>query len=205
MAARSPYRRPRRGPALVIVALLVLAGAFVIDGGGLEGLGADGSDGGRTAGGAPSESATPTVPAELDDLLGDAVANDDGSVTVTLDKVETTGLVEDALAQAPSQQISDVTVDVAEPPDDVGGRLVVDGRLDEPPLPVTAVVDLEIVDARLRPTVRDLSMGPLPLSDDTRADLTHELRSLASVADDQLALDDLSTVDGELVLSGRPR
>jgi hypothetical protein len=126
-------------------------------------------------------------------------------VSVTLDEAETAGLVAEALARAPSQQISDVTVEVAEPPGDAGGRLVVDGRLDDPPLPVTVVVDLQVVDTRLRPTVRDLSVGPLPLSDDTRADLTNDLRSLAGVADGQLALDDVSTVDGELVLTGRPR
>jgi hypothetical protein len=205
MAGRSPYRRPRRGRALLVVVALGLAGAFVISGAGLEGLGDDGSGGEPATRGALSESAEPTVPAELDGLFGDAVANGDGSVTVTLDEAETAGLVQQALAQAPSQQISDVTVEVAEPPADVGGRLVVDGRLDEPPVPVTAVVDLQVVDTRLRPTVSNLSMGPLPLSDDTRADLTNELRTLAGVADDQLALEDLSTVDGELVLTGRPR
>jgi hypothetical protein len=203
MTARSPYRR--RGRALLVVALLGLAGAVVIFGGGLEGRGADEVDAAPASGAGPSEPPASAEVAELGNLLGDAVANGDGSVTVTLDEADTANLVARALDQAPSQQLSDVTVEVAEPPADVGGRLVVDGRLDEPPLPVTAVVDLEVVETRLRPTVSDLSMGPLPLSDDTRAELTNELRTLASVADDQLALDDLSTVDGELVLTGRPR
>lgn len=198
MTATWGHHRRRR--ALLVVALLVTAGVFVLVSGGMPAQPSPST----------SASAEPTAPAEttpaaVGEVLDGAEANPDGSVTVSLDAGETAGLVASALARAPAQPLRVVSVDLVEPEGDADGRMVVVGRLDEPSLPVEAVIDLRVVDETVRPTVQDVRVGPVPLPPGTREDINQQVRQLALVADDQIAVEDLSTAGGALVLTGRPR
>lgn len=195
-AAPRRYRR-RRGRALAVVGLLLVAGAYLLFAGA-----ADRSP--RRTG--ADATATPAVAAvRIDDVLDDAVTNPDGSVTVTLDRAETSGLVAAALERAPSQPLHDVSVELVDPEGDAAGRMIVDGRLQDPSLPVEAVVDLRVVDDAVRPTVRDLRVGPVPVPAGVAADINRQVQQLALVADERIAVEDLSTIDGALVLTGRRR
>jgi len=191
--------RHRRGRALLAVGLLVVAGVVVL------------ATAGRppARGGAPNAaSSDPTAgasPLAVEDLLDRTVANPDGSVTVTLDDHEAAGLVASALARAPSRPLRDVSVDLVAPEGDADGRMVVAGRLDEPSLPVEAVVDLRVVGDAVRPTVTDVRVGPVPLPADVRLELNRQVDRLALVAEDRLTIRELSTTDDALVLTGRPR
>lgn len=206
MSAQPPsqYGRGRRARALVMITLLFCAGAYVVA---VGGIGAEGSDGTSVvAPASPSPAPAPTsAPLDLEGVPGRAVANPDGSVTVTLSERETGDLVAEALAQAPAQQLSDVAVELRAPPADADGQIVVDGRLDDPPLPVRAVVDLDVVQAQVRPTVRDLRVGPLPLTGAIRDDLNRQLVELALVGEGRLTIDALATDGDRLVVTGRPR
>jgi hypothetical protein len=194
-------RHPRRrGRALLLVALLVAAGVVVLVTGGIP-LAPSGS----TSASAEQTSPADAPPVSVDKVLDRAETNPDGSVTVSLDADETTGLVASALARAPAQPLRDVSVDLVEPEGDADGRMVVAGRLADPSLPVEAVVDLRIVDDTVRPTVRDVRVGPVPLPAGTREDINRQMRQLALVAEDQIAVEGLSTAGGSLVLTGRPR
>lgn len=199
MTASWGHHRRRR--ALLAVALLVAAGVFVLVSGGVVPAQPSPSTSASAEPTAPAE----TTPAAVDEVLDGAEANPDGSVTVSLDAGETTGLVASALARAPAQPLRVVSVDLVEPEGDADGRMVVVGRLDEPSLPVEAVIDLRVVDEAVRPTVRDVRVGPVPLPPGTREDINQQVRQLALVADDQIAVEDLSTAGGALVLTGRPR
>jgi len=192
--------RRRRGRAGLVVALLVAAGVVVLLTGGIP----------LAPGGSTSASAEPTPPIDttpvtVDEVFDRAVTNPDGSATVSLDAEETAGLVTSALARAPAQSLRDLSVDLVEPEGDADGRMIIAGRLDEPSLPVEAVVDLRVVDDAVRPTVRDVRVGPVPLPAGTREDVNRQMRQLALVAEDQIAVEDLSTSGDVLVLTGRPR
>lgn len=191
----------RRRRALLVVALLVAAGAIVLVTGGIP-L----APGGATTSASAEPTSTPdTTPVTVDEVLDRAETNPDGSVTVSLDDDETAGLVASALARAPAQRLRDVSVDLVEPEGDADGRMVIAGRLDEPSLPVEAVVDLRVVDDAIRPTVSDVRVGPVPLPPGAREDIDQQVRQLALVAEDRIAVEDLSTTGGALVLTGRPR
>jgi hypothetical protein len=193
---RTPYRR-RRGRAIVVVVLLAVIGAYVLL------RSADGQSGrpvGATAGATPTASIS-----TVDDLLARAKTNPDGSQTVTLDQGETAGLVAGALERAPSQPLRDVSVDLVAPEGQAAGRMIVAGRLTDPSLPVEAVVDLQVVDAVVQPVVRDVRVGPLPLPARAREDINRQVQELALVADEWIAVEELSTEDDRLVLTGRLR
>ncbi|HSJ44035.1 MAG TPA: hypothetical protein VK923_05050 [Euzebyales bacterium] len=198
MTVTGGRRRPRRGRALLLVALLAIVGGVVLVTGGIP-LAPSGSTSPEPASSAGATAVT------VDNVLDQAKTNPDGSVTVSLDADETTGLVASALARAPEQPLRDVSVDVVEPEGDADGRMVVAGRLDDLSLPVEAVVDLRIVRDVVRPTVRDVRVGPVPLPSGTREDINRQVRQLALLADDQIAVEDLSTAGGSLLLTGRPR
>jgi hypothetical protein len=198
--AGGPDSRRWRRRAVLVVALLVAAGAVVLVSGGIP----------LVAGGSTSASADPTssadiTPMTVEEVLDRAVPNPDGSVTVSLDARETTGMVASALARTPTQPLRDVSVDLVEPEGDADGRMVVAGHLDEPSLPVEAVVDLHVVDDAVQPTVRDVRVGPVPLPAGTREDINRQVRELALVAEGRIAVEDLSTAGDALVLTGRPR
>ena len=198
MTVTGGRRRPRRGRALLLVVLLAIVGGVVLVTGGIP-LAPSGSTSAEPASSAGATAVT------VDNVLDQAKTNPDGSVTVSLDADETTGLVASALARAPEQPLRDVSVDVVEPEGDADGRMVVAGRLDDLSLPVEAVVDLRIVRDVVRPTVRDVRVGPVPLPSGTREDINRQVRQLALLADDQIAVEDLSTAGGSLLLTGRPR
>lgn len=195
MTVRRDRARRSRGRALLVIALLVIAGVVVL----------------ATVGGPPARGRSPSTasadpsPLVVDDLLDRAQPNPDGSVTVTLDDEDAAALVAAALARAPNRPLRDVAVDLVAPDGDADGRLVVAGRLDEPSLPVEAVVDLRVVDAAVRPTVTDVRVGPVPVPAGTRKDINRQIRGLALVAEDRFTVQELSTVDGALVLTGRAR
>ena len=162
-------------------------------------------DGGAsTTSDAPASSPAPTS-VTVADVLDRAETNPDGSVTVSLDDDETAGLVASALTRAPRQPLRDVGVDLLPPEGDADGRLLVTGRLEQPSVPVEAVVDLRVVDRTVRPTVQDVSIGPVPVPAGVREDIDRQVRELALVADDQLAVEELTTTQDTLVLTGRPR
>lgn len=190
----------RRGRALLVVGLLLALGAAVL----LAGGRVLGPDGPLATSDDPSDVAS-AAPVDVDDLMDDAVTNPDGSVTVSLDDDQAAGLVASALTRASGRSLRDVSVDLVEPEGRADGRLLVRGRLDEPALPVDAVVDLHLVDDAVRPTVRDVSVGPVPVPPGTREDLNRQIGQLALVAEDQLTVEQLSTSDGVLELRGRPR
>lgn len=201
MTVTETPRRRRRGPVLLVVTLLLVAAVYALSA----------NDPGDAAGttatttnqpqGSPAED-----PAAVDAAVDRAVdaAADGGTVTVSLTEGETAGLVANALERAP-QQVNDVTVDLVDPPDDAGAdvRMVVDGRLDQPALPVRAVVDLEVVDARVVGVVNDLRVGPLPVTGAVRDDVNRQLRELSVVADDAFDVDAIATDGDELVVRGR--
>lgn len=190
----------RRGRALLVVGLLLALGAAVL----LAGGRVRAPDGPLATSDDPSDVAS-AAPVDVDDLMDDAVTNPDGSVTVSLDDDQAAGLVASALTRASGRSLRDVSVDLVEPEGRADGRLLVRGRLDEPSLPVDAVVDLHVVDDAVRPTVRGVSVGPVPVPPGIREDLNRQIRQLALVADDQLTVEQLSTSDGVLELTGRPR
>lgn len=196
--AQGGGRHPRRR-ALLVIGLLVVAGVVV-----LATAGRPPARGGspNAASSDPTDGASPLA---VDDVLERAVANPDGSVTVTLDDDEAAGLVASALARAPNRPLGDVSVDLVAPEGDADGRMIVAGRLDEPSLPVEAVVDLRVVDDAVRPTVTDVRVGPVPLPAGVRRELDRQVARLALVAEDRLTIRELSTADDALVLTGRPR
>lgn len=200
-ATETPRRTRRRGPVLLAFTLLLAAAVYALSSGG------PGDAAGPTAtattppqGSSPADSAA--VDAAVDRAVDAAAAG--GTVTVTLSESETAGLVANALERAP-QQVNDVAVDLVDPPADAGAdvRMVVDGRLDQPALPVRAVVDLEVVDARVVAVVDDLRVGPLPVTGAIRDDLNRELRELSVVADNAFDVDAIATDGDELVVRGR--
>lgn len=155
-----------------------------------------------TASAAPTARGTPET---VDDAFDATETNPDGSVTVTLDDAAATGLVTVALANASIQRLRDVSVELVEPEGGADGRMIVSGRLDEAPLPVEAVVDLRVVDDAVRPTIRDVRVGPFPLPAGTRGDLERQVRELALLVEDRLTVERLSTSEGVLLLTGRRR
>lgn len=192
------YRRRSRGRAAIVVVLLLAGGAWIaLNSGSLTSA--------PTAETVPSD-ATPTESATtLDEILDEAVTNPDGSVSVTLDEAETGVVVAAALERAPTRSLRDVEVDLVPPEDDADGRMIVSGRLASPPVPVRATIDVDVVDRSVRPTVRDLRVGPVPVSDDIRDDVTAQLQMLSIIADDRLVVRRLRTDDGTLEMTGRPR
>lgn len=192
------YRRRGRRRAVVVVVLLLIAGAWVVlNSGSLASTPTADTDPADTT---PSESAT-----TLDAILDRAEVNPNGSVSVTLDEAETGVVVGAALERAPTRALRDVEVDLVAPEGDADGRMVVSGRLDSPPVPVRAVIDVDVVDRSVVPTVRDLRIGPVPVPDDIRRDVTTQLRMLSVIADDRLSVRRVRTDDGTLEMTGRPR
>lgn len=189
------YRRRRRPVgALLILLLLVGAVVYVLVAGGLPVA-------------QPEEPVTDGAPAEdtvaINDVLDDALENPDGSVTVTASEGQTASLVAAGLARSSSPALRDVAVDLVEVDDGPAGRMIVTGRLERQPVPVEATVDLDVVDSSVRPTVRDVRIGPLGVPASVRRDLNRQLRDLVVLADERIVVEDVRTTDTELVLTGR--
>ena len=197
-AAEGRYRRRSRARAVVVVLLLLAAGAWVVlSAGSLTSAPAAETD--------TAEAAEPDPAVTLDAVLDRAVTNPNGTVSVVLNEAEAGVVVDAALERAPTRSLEDVEVDLVPPEGDADGRMVVSGRLASPPVPVRAVIDVDVVDRSVQPTVRDLRVGPVPVTDDLRRDVTAQLRSLSIIADERLSVRRLRTGDGTLELTGRPR
>lgn len=195
-AAPSRYRR-RRGAALAVVLALLAAGAWVLVGS------SGGSDG--TAGSGTPVSASEPAGTTVADLLERARPNADGSVTVRADEVETGSLVRAGLERADAPPVDDLAVDLVDSGGAAAGQMVLTGRLREQRLPIRATVDLRVVDQAVRPTVRDVDVGPIPVPDGVRRDLNARLARLSLIAAEGLAVRDVRTTDGRLVVIATPR
>ncbi|CAN5837871.1 hypothetical protein BH23ACT10_BH23ACT10_20350 [soil metagenome] len=194
--SRSAYRRRRPLRALLVVALLAAAAAYVLFAGGLPG--AEPADTPETDGAVADDTVA------VDDLFDDAVDNPDGSVTVTASEAQTAALVAAGLARSSAPALRDIAVDLVAVDDGAPGRMIVTGRLDEQPVPVRATVDLDVADSAVRPTVRDVRIGPLGVPDAVRSDLNHQLRELVVLSDQGIAVSDLQTTDTALEITGNP-
>lgn len=193
--SRRPARYRRRRPVgtLLILLLLVGAVAYVLVAGGLPAA-------------QPEEPVVDGAPAEdtvaINDVLDDAVENPDGSVTVTASEAQTASLVAAGLARSSSPALRDVAVDLVEVDDGPAGRMIVTGRLERQPVPIEATVDLDVVDSSVRPTVRDVRIGPVGVPASVRRDLNRQLRDLVVLADERIVVEEVRTTDTELVLTG---
>lgn len=193
-APRRSRGRRRRGRAALIVLLLAGAAAYVLLGGGPGPAPA----GDSTTGGTRADDV-----AAVDDLVDNVVERPDGSVAVTVTEAETASLVAAGLERSQAPTLRDVAVDLVAVDEGSPGRMIVSGRLQDRPVPVRATVDLEVVDSSVRPTVRDVRIGPLGLPASIRRDLTRELRQQVTLADPGIAVSQLHTTDTTLELTGR--
>lgn len=204
--------RPRAGGRRWIIALLVvlvLAAAAV---GVLLPVATSG-----VAPAAPARSTAPAAPVRstasapaaprgtVERILERADRNADGSLSVEVTERETTALVRAGLARTGAPAIEGLRVDLVQAAGDAAGTMVLDGRLEAQGLPVQAVVDLVVLDGRIRPTVREVRVGPLPLSGGVRDDLNRELATRSPLIDAGLIVEDLRTTERGLVLRGRGR
>ncbi len=192
-SSRPRRRGGRRGRARALAWLAVLTGAatYVL------------------VAGVPSPNATSQAAGDVDITVGEvldrAVENASGSVTVTLTEAETAALVRDGLARSQAPPLRDVDVDLVAADNGQQGQMIVGGTLADRPLPVRATVDLAVVDAAVRPTVRAATVGPVSVPESVRKDLNRQLRQLVVIADRNIVVEDLRTTDTTLVLTGKRR
>lgn len=195
-----PGRRRRRGGGGGWVALLVLllvlgALAWLLLGGGFDQL---------AGGEEPSEAdVAEPVDVSLGELLERAEANDDGSVTVTVTEGEAGGLMRQALSRGGDPVLEDVRVDLQRPDGAAPGQMIVAGRLPDQDVPVTAVIDLEVDGGEVRPDVRDVRVGPLPVPAGLAEDLNDRVADVGLLADQNITVEDLSTTERRLRVRGR--
>lgn len=193
---RYPRRRRRLGVLVAVLVIGVLGYVLLGDGRFWS-----------TVSSADTSASEPARAAPVDvtfaELLDDAAVNADGSVTVTASEAQVGGLVRDGLDTAGGPTLTDVTVDVQAPAGAADGQLAVRGTLDEQRVPVTAIVDLTIVDGQVAPVVRDARVGPLPVPAAVRDDLTRQLSAAGVLSSSGIRLEDLRTTDGDLVVTGR--
>lgn len=155
---------------------------------------------------ARSTASAPAAPREtVERILERADRNADGSLSVEVTERETTALVRAGLARTGAPAIEGLRVDLVRAAGDAAGTMVLDGRLEAQGLPVQAVVDLVVLDGRILPTVREVRVGPLPLSGGVRDDLNRELAARSQLIDAGLIVEDLRTTERGLVLRGRGR
>jgi hypothetical protein len=145
------------------------------------------------------------VDVTVDELLDRAVDNGDGTMTVTVTEAEAGGLVRDGLQSGGTPMLRDVTVDLQRPDGSAPGQMTLRGRLPDQNVPVTVVVDLNVNDQDVQPTVRDVRLGPLPVPSSMRDDLTQQLRQFSLLGGQNVAVEELRTTDQELVVTGRRR
>jgi hypothetical protein len=196
---RPPPRRRRRAWPWVLVLLLILAAlAYLLF---------DGQVWDQIAGTAqPSEPAVAEpVDVTVDELLDRAVDNGDGTMTVTVTEAEMGGLVRDGLQQGGTPMLRDVTVDLQRPDGSAPGQMTLRGRLPDQNVPVTVVVDLNVNDQDVEPTVRDVRLGPLPVPSSMREDLTQQLRQVSLLGGQNVAVEELRTNERELEVTGSRR
>ena len=196
---RPPPRRHRRAWPWVLVLLLILAAlAYLLF---------DGQVWDQIAGTAqPSEPAVAEpVDVTVDELLDRAVDNGDGTMTVTVTEAEMGGLVRDGLQQGGTPMLRDVTVDLQRPDGSAPGQMTLRGRLPDQNVPVTVVVDLNVNDQDVEPTVRDVRLGPLPVPSSMREDLTQQLRQVSLLGGQNVAVEELRTNERELEVTGSRR
>jgi hypothetical protein len=151
----------------------------------------------------PSPEPTPTTTAGR--ILQRAERNADGSVSVEVSERETTTLVAAGLARNGAPAIDDLQVDLVAAAEGAAGTMVLVGELADQGLPVTATVDLAVLDGQILPRVRDVRVGPLPITGVVREDLNAELESRGGLIDVGLTIEELRTTEQQLVVRGRDR
>jgi hypothetical protein len=196
---RPPPRRRRRAWPWVLVLLLILAAlAYLLFNGQLW----------DQLAGTPQQSepaVAEPVDVTVDELLDRAVDNGDGTMTVTVTEAEMGGLVRDGLQQGGTPMLRDVTVDLQRPDGSAPGQMTLRGRLPDQNVPVTVVVDLNVNDQEVEPTVRDVRLGPLPVPSSMREDLTQQLRQVSLLGGQNVAVEELRTNERELEVTGSRR
>jgi hypothetical protein len=196
---RPPPRRRRRAWPWVLVLLMIL--------GGLAYLLFNGQVWDQLAGTARESEPAVAEPVDVtvDELLDRAVDNGDGTMTVTVTEAEMGGLVRDGLQQGGTPMVRDVTVDLQRPDGSAPGQMTLRGRLPDQNVPVTVVVDLNVNDQDVEPNVRDVRLGPLPVPNSMRDDLTQQLRQVSLLGGQNVAVEELRTNERELVVTGSRR
>jgi hypothetical protein len=196
---RPPPRRRRRAWPWVLVLLLILAAlAYLLF---------NGQVWDQLAGTLQESEPAVAEPVDVtvDELLNRAVDNGDGTMTVTVTEAEMGGLVRDGLQQGGTPMLRDVTVDLQQPDGSAPGQMTLHGRLPDQNVPVTVLVDLNVNDQKVEPTVRDVRLGPLPVPSSMREDLTQQLRQVSLLGGQNVAVEELRTNDRELEVTGSRR
>jgi hypothetical protein len=194
-AVRRPA--PRRSRAGVIVAVLVAAGLAVL---------AFGDDAlwrrSATLDASRPAAAEPTA-VTVDDILAGAVTNPDGTITVKLSEAETAGLVRAGLSRSGAPVLENLTIDLVRPDGSASGQMEIAGQLRDQPLPVNATVELEVANGRAEPSVRSVRVGPLQVTESTRAQLNAQLREVSLLGVEGVTVQSLHTTDSQLEITGR--
>ncbi|MGI8574550.1 MAG: hypothetical protein ACR2MA_04240 [Egibacteraceae bacterium] len=141
-----------------------------------------------------------TAEVTLEDVR-EGVTLPDGPFVLEAGEDELGQAVADGLEQS-GTRITDLEISLGE-----SGTMMFAGRLADQNLPIAGVIDLRVVDGRLDPEVTEATLGGVALPGFARGyvdDLVGEATSFGDILADQgVVLDQISTGDGRLSVTGR--